>query len=123
MKYLMLLIILLPILFFAQIGFELDDKNEFSYLNLGEDTTIVFDNPQTDTVYTIDNVVMDLREGKIALSEHYYEVDEENLIALDVRGNEIEFYNVPIKGIVRVRLVKRGKKFVIVRIRVLKNPE
>ncbi len=91
--------------------------------NLGEDTVIIMDNPKKDTVYTIDAVVMDVEAQRIALSEKYYKVDAERVVALDLNGHTISLENVPLKSVVRARLVKRGKQFVVVRVRVIGLPE
>lgn len=87
--------------------------------SLGEDTVIIMDNPKKDTVYTIDAIVMDVDPEKIALGERYYKVDAERVVALDVNGHTISLENLPLKSLVRARLVKRGKQFVIIRVRVL----
>ncbi len=91
-------------------------------VNLGEDTEIVMQDPKRDTVFTIDDVVMDIEPDKIALSEMYYPLDVENVVAVDQNGRAISLEEVPIKGYVRARLVKRGNDFVVVRIRVLRFP-
>ncbi len=123
MKYL-IFVIFLPLLAFGQNYSSLADSSDvFRYLNLGEDTEIVMDNPKEDTVYTVDAVAMDVKPDSIALTEKYYPVDGENVIVINVNGNEISYEMLPVKAIVRARFVKEKKKFVIKRIRVLKNPE
>lgn len=120
MRY--ILFILLPIILFAQVPIVGGSRAMLSFKNLGEDTEIVMQDPKTDTVYTIDDDVMDIRPDRIALSEMYYPIDEENVVAIGTNGKPISLEEVPIKGFVRAKLVKRGKKFVVVRIRVLKEP-
>jgi len=122
MKYLMLLIIL-PVIVSAQTS-NLDAfSDEIEYSNLGEDTVIDLNDPKKDTVYTFDDVIMDIRGDSIALSEEYYPIDPEKVTIVDANGKEISYEYLQIKATVRVKYVKEGKKFVIRRIRVLKNPQ
>ncbi len=125
MKYALLL--LLPIMALSQvsqvpiIGIGGESEYGIGFTNLGEDTEIVMDNNK-DTVYTIDSDVMDIKPDKIALSEMYYPIDVENVVAIGMNGEKISLEDVPIKGVIRAKLVKKGRKFYVVRIRVLKGP-
>lgn len=97
-------------------------NEELSPALLGEDTVIYLDNPKTDTVYTMDDQVMDVKPGKIALSEMYYPVDD-SVVVIDRYGKQISYESLPIKATVRVRFVKNDDgEFVIKRIRILKSP-
>jgi len=95
------------------------DEYGFRKSELGEDTVIVMSDMKRDTVYTIDAIVMDMKPDKIALGEMYYPLDIQKVVALDKRGNSITLEFVPIKATVRVRLTKRGRQFLVTRIRVL----
>ncbi|MCD6594846.1 hypothetical protein J7L68_04140 [bacterium] len=122
MKYLIFMIFL-PLLAFGQNYSSLDDNSDkFRYLNLGEDTEIVMDNPKEDTVYTIDGLLMDVKADSIAITEKYYHIDPKKVVVVGINGKEISYEYLQIKAVVRIKFVKNGRKFVIRRIRVLKNP-
>ena len=98
------------------------DDIELSAAALGEDTVICLDDPKRDTVYTLDDEVLDVKPTKVALSETYYPVAPD-VVVVDVTGKEISYEMLPIKATVRARFVKNDDgEFVIKRIRVLKNP-
>ncbi len=127
MKYALLL--LLPILAISQVsqvpilGVQQSRESEYGigFRNLGEDTEIVMTSNK-DTVYTIDDEVLDIRPDKIALNEMYYPLDAENVVVIGMAGKVTSLEDVPIKGTVRAKLVEKNGKFVVVRIRVLKGP-
>ena len=124
MKY--ALVLLLPIVIFSQVpilGVQNSGERTYGigFTNLGEDTEIVMQSNK-DTVFTLDDEVLDIRPDKIALSEMYYPIDSDNIVAVGMNGKEISLEEVPIKATVRARLVRRGDKFYVVRIRVLKGP-
>lgn len=124
MKYMMLA--MLPIIALAQMPMGMHQSGTERYsigmVNLGEDTQIVMQNPKKDTVYTIDGEVMDIEPSRIAISERYYPIDEENAVAINVHGQSMSLEMIPINGTIRARLVRKDDVFVVVRIRVLKPP-
>ena len=124
MKY--ALVLLLPIVIFSQVpilGTQNSGERTYGigFTNLGEDTEIVMQSNK-DTVFTLDDEVLDIRPDKIALSEMYYPIDSDNIVAVGMNGKEISLEEVPIKATIRARLVKRGDKAYVIRIRVLKGP-
>ncbi len=121
-----LVMLFLPLWAFAQavssVPFDVAGMEVERFVNLGEDTEIVLNDPKEDTVFTLDGVVMDVCPDAIALSEQYFPVDVENIVVCDVNGKEIPYEALPIKAVVRARFVKKDREFVITRVRVLRVP-
>ncbi|RKZ32422.1 hypothetical protein DRQ33_05950 [bacterium] len=126
MKYIGILIII-PLIVFGQspVGTDILGGEEpgATYAELGEDTTIFLNDQKKDTVYTLDDVVMEVKPDKISLGEIFYPIDPDEVVVVNVYGEEIPYHLLPVKATVRVKFVKEKKEFVIKRIRVLKNPE